>query len=253
MIYHFKGIPIFYQTTGQGPVVVLLHGFLERSTMWFRLIPELMKKNTVIALDLPGHGKSGCIAETHSMELMAEVVFSLLKSLKIETAAFIGHSMGGYVALAFAEAYEPMMERLTLLNSTSRADNPERIRNRERALEVISENKKLFISTAISNLFTETARQQYPSEIATLKEQAFAFPTEGIQAAIRGMKVRKDRTWVLAKFRREKILICGDEDPVVPLSDSRAIASETQCQLKVLHGGHMSWVENTSEMLKFCI
>ena len=253
MIYHYNQVPIFYQITGQGPAVILLHGFLERSTMWFRLIPELIKKNTVITLDLPGHGKSGSIAGTHSMELMAEVVFSLLKYLKIESASFIGHSMGGYVTLAFAEAYEPMMDRLILLNSTSKADSPERKRNRERALVVISENKKLFIGSAINNLFTENARLKYPLEIATLKDQAYSFPVEGIKAAILGMKDRKDRTWVLEKFRREKYLICGDEDPIVPIADSKAIAAATQCELKVLHGGHMSWIENTAEMLKFYI
>ena len=106
MIYHFNEVPIFYEVTGEGPHMLLLHGFLESSTIWSTIVPELSGDNTMVTLDLPGHGKSGCIAETHSIELMAEVVYSLLKYLKIKSVSFVGHSMGGYVALAFAEKYE---------------------------------------------------------------------------------------------------------------------------------------------------
>jgi pimeloyl-ACP methyl ester carboxylesterase len=118
--------------------MLLLHGFLESSTIWSTIVPELSKYNTLVILDLPGHGKSGCIAETHSMELMAEVVHSLLKFLKIKSVSFVGHSMGGYVALAFAEKYEHNIERLVLLNSTTNEDSTERKRNRERSLNIIS-------------------------------------------------------------------------------------------------------------------
>jgi len=237
--------------TGEGPPLVLLHGFLERSTIWFRLIPEWSKQRKVIAIDLPGHGKSGCLAETHTMELMAEVVVSLLKDISIESASFVGHSMGGYVLLAIAERYHALVDQLYLLNSTTRADSPERLENRTRALQVISENKKLFIQTAINTLFTQQAREQFPSEIATLKEQAFTFSVAGIAAMIRGMMERKDRTTVLRQFRRKKHIICGDADPIVPFSESKMIAYETNSELKILNGGHMSWLENSYEMLKF--
>lgn len=251
MIHHFKGAPIFYQITGQGPPLVLIHGFLERSTIWFRLVPELMKRRTIISIDLPGHGKSGSLGEIHSMELMAEVVNSLLVNLNIDRAGIVGHSMGGYVLLAMAELYPSVVDELFLLNSTSLADNQERLQNRERALKVISENKKLFIQTAISNLFTERSRQNFPAEIATLIEEAASFPVQGISAMIRGMMIRRDRTDVLQKFDKRKVILCGNEDPIVPLSDSKAIAAKTNSEIKILTGGHMSWLENTAELLKF--
>lgn len=251
MIYHFKGAPVFYQVVGQGPTLVLLHGFLERSTIWFRLVPELMKRRTIISLDLPGHGKSACLEDVHTMELMAEVVISLLKELHITNAGFMGHSMGGYLLLAIAELYPSVVDELFLLNSTSLADSPERIQNRKRALKVISENKKLFIQTAIPNLFTKKSQQNFPIEIATLKEEALTFPVEGITAMIRGMMLRKDRTNVLKEFSKKKVVLCGKEDPIVPITDSKWIAAATHSEIKIMAGGHMSWLENTAELLKF--
>ena len=153
MIFLYKNIPIYYKTFGKGPVIVLLHGFLESSTMWKKLIPEFSKNNFLVTIDFPGHGKSGVISETHSMELMAEVVHELLKELNIASATFIGHSMGGYVALAYAELYEKEAEKLILLNSTPQADSEERKENRDRSIEIVGKVPEAYISMAIGNLF----------------------------------------------------------------------------------------------------
>lgn len=98
--------------------MVLLHGFLEDGTIWDRYVDHLSKKYFLIVLDLPGHGKSGVVAKTHSMELMAEAVYELLQLLKIDTVVLVGHSMGGYVSLAFAEMHPETLSGLVLLNST---------------------------------------------------------------------------------------------------------------------------------------
>ena len=250
MIYHFKEVPIFYDLTGEGPYMLLVHGFLESSTIWSTIVNDLSGSYTLVTLDLPGHGKSGCVAETHSMELMAEVVHSLLNYLKIKSVSLVGHSMGGYVALAFAEKYEQNIERLVLLNSTTTEDSADRKQNRERALKLISVNKRGLINMTIAHLFVESSRKHYASEIAGLTKEAITFPTEGITAMIRGMKERKDRTRILQNFRRKKYFICGKEDPVVPISTSREIALITDSKLIILQGGHMSWLENKSETVK---
>ncbi|MEM7185049.1 MAG: alpha/beta hydrolase [Bacteroidota bacterium] len=251
MIYHYKDAAVFYQVTGTGPPLVLIHGFLERSTIWFRLIPELSKHRTVITLDLPGHGRSDSLAAVHTMELLAEVIKDLLRELTIEKAGFVGHSMGGYVLLALVEQFPAIVDELFLLNSTSLADSKERLLNRRRALEIISRNKQKFVHTAIANLFTSESRTQYPNEIATLKEEASSFSADGITAMIRGMMARKDLTDILAQFPRRKVLLCGNTDPVVALGDSKWIAARTNSEIKIMDGGHMSWLENTSELLKF--
>ncbi len=218
--------------------------------MWQRLIPDLSTRHTVITLDLPGHGKSAVLSETHSMELMAEVVKALLNHLNICKAIFIGHSMGGYVVLAFAELYETVVSKLVLLNSTPAADSPERKLNRERALDLIPRNPEAFIRMAIRNLFAEKSRDNFSEEIKQLQMEALRFPVSGIMAAIRGMKSRKDRTEVLKKFKGDKYMICGKEDPIVPILESEKLGKATNTTVKIVDGGHMLLAENHVEIVK---
>ena len=117
----FKNTQISFSDTGKGTVIVLLHGFLENKKMWDFYISEFAKKNRVIAIDLLGHGESECLGYVHSMEDHADAVQAVLSDLRIRKAIFIGHSMGGYVALAFAELYPDNTKGLVLLNSTARA------------------------------------------------------------------------------------------------------------------------------------
>jgi pimeloyl-ACP methyl ester carboxylesterase len=251
MTFQYKNSAIFYETFGNGKPIVLLHGFLESSTMWKPLISEFSKKNFLITVDFPGHGKSDVISETHSMELMAEIVNSLLKELKVESATFIGHSMGGYVTLAIAELFPEKVEKLILLNSTSVADSEEKKQNRDRSIEIVGKVPEAYISMAIGNLFAESSREKFALEIEALKKEVYSFPVEGIQAMIRGMRDRKDRTSVLKEFPREKYLISAKEDPIIPISDSKKIAEESNASLKIIDGGHMSMIENSSSVVDF--
>ncbi len=250
MIFQYNTANIYYECHGSGPAVVLLHGFLESSTMWKRLIPELSARHTVIVPDLPGHGQSEVLGEVHSMEDMAKMLNALLDNLQIPSAAFIGHSMGGYVLLAFAELFSEKAKSVLLLNSTSEADSEERKRNRERALRLIPKNPDIFIKAAITSLFAETGTENYKDDIVQLQQEALGFPTEGIMAMIRGMKDRTDRTSVLKTYSGKKVMVCGDKDPLIPLSESQNIAKKTKTKLKVVDAGHMILIENWDEFLK---
>ena len=126
MNLEYKGINIFYTDNGSGKAVVLLHGFLENSNMWIPFISILSKNNRVICIDLLGHGKTECLGYIHTMELMGDCVNAVLQHLKIYKATFIGHSMGGYVVLAFAEKKPNMINGICLMNSTAEADHLER-------------------------------------------------------------------------------------------------------------------------------
>jgi pimeloyl-ACP methyl ester carboxylesterase len=250
MILNYNETAIYYTLQGKGPALVLLHGFLESSTMWDDFILKIGNKNTVITIDLPGHGKSGCIGEVHSMELMAEVVHAVLEKHRILSAEFIGHSMGGYVVLAFTELYINRVHKIVLLNSTVAEDSKERKINRDRALKVIAQNPKAFISMAISNLFTESSQEKYAIEINKLKKDALTFPIQGITAAILGMRNRKDRSLVLKEFQEKKIMICGIEDLLISYEVSKNEALQTGTAIKSVSGGHMSLVENLDEIIK---
>tara|TARA_R110000787_G_scaffold15134_3_gene46821 strand:+ start:35346 stop:36122 length:777 start_codon:yes stop_codon:yes gene_type:complete len=250
MITHFNQIPIHYTIKGKGPCIVLLHGFLLSPSIWDALAPKLSKKNKVITIDLPGHGKSGCVAETHTMELMAEVINFILEENDIDQASFIGHSMGGYISLAFAEKYESKVNTLVLLNSSTEEDSPERKINRDRAIKIIKHNKDIFIKMAITALFPAGKQKEFQYYIDKFTEESMNFKVEGIIAAIRGMKIRKDRTSVLKYFQGKKFMISGIEDPIIPFSSSEKTSIESQTKLFKVDSGHMSINENIDEIVK---
>ncbi|MBZ0327651.1 MAG: alpha/beta hydrolase [Altibacter sp.] len=251
MKLNYHNTSLFYTVAGQGPVMVLLHGFLESSEMWKELIPEISQNYKVVAIDLPGHGKSGILSETHSMEQMAHAVRFVLQHLKISEAIFVGHSMGGYVALAYAELFEAEVTSLVLLNSTPAEDSAERKENRVRALSVIEKNPTAFISMAITNLFAEGSQKVYASEITTIKNIALRFPLAGIIAAIKGMKDRQDRTSVLKQFSKKKYMICATEDPIMPFEIAAIWAKFCNATLIKVSGGHMSHIEQKEEIVNF--
>ena len=253
MNYKFRDTPIYYEVHGQGPILVLLHGFLESANIWKALIPKLSTSYTVVTLDLPGHGRSGVVDAVHTMELMADAVNAVLTSLHFESFTLLGHCMGGYVALAYTEKHPEQVQRLILLNSTSFEDSHERKLNRNRAIKLLGTEKSNFIGMALSNLFSEHQRHIYAHEIELLKKEAIQFSTEGIIANIKGMRDRTDRSLVLETFQNPKWLIAGTNDPIVPLEQSKKMARQTHSELKMISGSHMSWLENTDEIINFVL
>jgi len=250
MTLKYKNTPIHFETFGKGSAIILLHGFLESSSMWTPLLPQLSKHNLIITIDFPGHGKSGVISEIHSMELMAKVVNETLKNLEIPQASFIGHSMGGYVASAYAELFPDKINKLILLNSTPAADSEERKIDRNRALKLIDKNSSAFISMAITNLFAETSRQKFSEEMNLLKSEANSFPLEGIKAAIKGMRDRKDQTEVLKNLNKEKYSILSEKDPLLEIEKTKKLAESFNSRVITIGGGHHSTYENLNEVLK---
>ena len=237
--------------TGEGTAVVLLHGFLESSTMWQPLVAVLSKKNKVICIDLPGFGKSPCVAKIHTMEFFAGRVKRVLDALNVQKILLIGHSMGGYVSLAFSELFPEKVNALVLLNSTPQADSPERKKQRNQAVILAQQNKERYVSLAINNLFTAKAKALFPEEIKQLKTQAKSIPLCGITAALLGMKQRKDRTQLLKNLSVPAFLLAGKDDPLIPYSVSKKIAEDARIKLFTLIGGHMAMIENKDEVVKF--
>ena len=246
----YKNIQIAFTAEGKGKTIVLLHGFLESSTIWKNVVSAFKETHQIIAIDLLGHGKTEKLGYIHSMETMAETVHAVLSELKIEKASIIGHSMGGYVALAFAEKFPQQLEKLVLLNSSTVADSEERKENRDRAKRLVKQNKQAFISMAIKNLFTDENRNALRTEINALVEEAVQLPEEYIIASVEGLKNRKDRTEILQQYSGEKIIIAGKNDPVVPFKEIEAIAEKTNSTFISFEDGHMSYLENEEELLK---
>jgi len=246
----YKNTKISYSDTGKGNAVVLLHGFLENQTMWQDLVPELSKKHRLITLDLLGHGETECMGYVHSMEDNADVVQAVLSKLRIRKAVFIGHSMGGYVALAYAELYPEKIRGFVLLNSTSKADSEERKANRNRAIKAVKKDYTTFIRLSITNLFSPDNRELLVDEIEKVKNEALKTPLQGVVASLEGMKIRKDREVLLHLTPYPKMLILGKKDPVLIYETTLEQIEDTAVKLVTFPDGHMSHIENRDELLK---
>ena len=244
----YKNTKISFTDDGKGTAVVLLHGFLENKTMWDKYVSALSKNHRVITIDLLGHGETECLGYVHTMEDQADMIFAVLISLRIRKIVLVGHSMGGYVALAFAELYPDNVKGLFLLNSTSRADSDERKINRDRAIKAVKQNYTNFVRISITNLFSEDNREVLAKEIEKVKLQALKTPLQGIVASLEGMKIRKDRE-VLLHFAPYPIqLVLGKKDGVLIYDDTIDQIEGTKVELTTFPDGHMSHIENEKEL-----
>jgi pimeloyl-ACP methyl ester carboxylesterase len=139
----------FYKVLGKGQPLVLLHGFLEDHSIWEKIATPLASAYQLMLIDLPGHGKTPIKEENCSMAFMAKAVIEVLDQEKIDKAIFVGHSLGGYVALSCLQHFPEKFSGICLVNSTTDPDSPERLQNR--AIQAILQNKNLFIRSAIPN------------------------------------------------------------------------------------------------------
>lgn len=249
MILAYKGIKISYTSLGKGTPVVFLHGFLENLSMWEETTKFLMNNYQCILIDLLGHGDSENMGYIHTMENMAEAVKTVLENLGISKAVFVGHSMGGYVSLACIDLFPDLALGIALLNSTSLPDSEERKQNRTRAINIVKNNPNAYTSMAIANLFAEENRLHFENDIYKIKDQASKISLQGIISALEGMKIRKDRTSVLANFKGPKIIFAGIKDPVLSYEQSCLEAKQNGIDLISFEGGHMSYLENKKQYM----
>lgn len=244
----YKNTKISFTDSGEGNTIVFLHGFLENKKMWTEYASFFSEKYRVVTIDLLGHGESDSLGYVHEMEENAQAVNEVLEHLKIEKATIVGHSMGGYVALAFAELYPQKIQKLVLQNSTSKEDNAEKKLNRTRAIKAVKQNYISFVSLAIANLFSENNRTRLADEIEKVKAEALKTPLQGIVASLEGMKIRKDREWLLHENRFPVLLILGKKDPVLNYEENLAQIEDTTAELVSFEDGHMSHIENKEDL-----
>jgi len=250
LLLSYKNTNISYTDTGKGTAVVLLHGFLENQTMWNAFVPELAKRNRVITIDLLGHGQTGCIGYIHTMEDMADAVHAVLHELRIRKVILAGHSMGGYVALNFAELYPDMVKGIVLQNSTARADSEERKTIRDRSIKAVKRDHASYVRIAIANLFNNDRREELSADIENLRTEALKTPLQGIIAAQEGMKVRKDQEVILHFAPYPILLVLGQKDQSLPYNNHVDQIEGTSVKLVTYPDGHMSHIENRDALLE---
>lgn len=200
-------------------------------------------------VDLPGFGQSGVLDKTLTMEAMATIVCEVLVFENFKSATILGHSMGGYVALAFGELFPKKLDKLILLNSSPTPDSRSRKENRDRALTIIDKNKDAFITMAIGNLFNAEEKSKHTLAIKGLKNEALHISANGVAAAIKAMRDRKDRCTLLKNVPCEKHVIAGTHDLIMPHQDIVAVSKQTNTTLHSIECGHMSWLTNGPEVI----
>jgi pimeloyl-ACP methyl ester carboxylesterase len=225
----YQNATIFYRITGTGKPVVLVHGFGEDGDIWEKQIDFLKAHFTLIIPDLPGSGKSELIADM-SIEGMADVIKKIISvelsnflpnQLGTEGATIIGHSMGGYIALAISEKYPQLLNKLGLFHSSAFADSEEKKAARKKSIDFIQTNGAYeFLKTAIPGLFFLGHDGSKPSDpyIDALVEKSRNFTPEALVKYYQAMIARPDRTAVLKNFLHPILFILGEHDQAVPFA-----------------------------------
>lgn len=242
----FKKGKVTFSDTGKGRVVVLLHGFLGSHEIWEQTITNLSKSYRVIAIDLPGHGGTDNFGYVHSMELMAKCVKKVLEHLKLKRYVLIGHSMGGYAALAFADLFPDDIRGICLYHSSAYADSEEKKRDRSRSIKVVKANPKIYTNEVIRNLFATKNLKYLKKELAFATKIAGKTKKQGIVASLEGMKDRIDRRIILTLVEYPIMMVIGEHDNVLPaaqlLEQSEKIQNKQILYLE--HDGHMGFLES---------
>ncbi|HQN98073.1 MAG TPA: alpha/beta fold hydrolase [Bacteroidales bacterium] len=252
---NFQSRPIFYDNRGLGPAIVFLHGLMESHEIWNSFANSFSNEFQSILVDLPGHGQSATIAPVHTMELMADCVKTSLDELHIQECVLVGHSMGGYVSLSFADKFPEYVKGLVLFHSSALPDSEEGRKNRQRTIEFIQQNKLGFILQFIPSLFAAGNTEIYQMEIQMLVKMASAMAPDAIIAAQRGMMERPSYLNVLSKIQAPVLFIIGKQDSRISAESyfSQIFLpshAETLILENVGHNGHIEAFPITSAVVR---
>nr|WP_320117955.1 alpha/beta hydrolase [uncultured Marinifilum sp.] len=250
--YELTNCKLRYRDKGKGNTVVLLHGYLESIETFETFANDLSRLARVITIDLPGHGLSDLKTDFCSIEKMAGALNELILYLGINKINLVGHSMGGYVALAYADMYPEKLLSFCLFHSSPNADTDEKRANRQREINLIKEGKKeLICKSNIPNTFSNRNLKKFNHEIERLTEIACKTSNKGIIAALDAMINRPDRNNVLKSLDIPKVSIMGKEDNFIPINVAKEIARINNLTPFVLQtSGHMGFIEQRQECLR---
>jgi len=250
----YNGGMVMYADNGNGNPIVLLHGYLESQEIWFSFAEKLVKQgHRVITLDLPGHGFSGTVGEEHTMEQLAGAVNTVLLEQKVDKCVVVGHSMGGYVALAFAKTFPEKLAGLCLFHSTPNPDSDEKRANRDREIKLIKTGKKeLIVKTHIPCAFAKENLKRCADMVEEATLMAMETENEGIVANLNGMKARPDYNDFLKTVAQPVLMIFGAKDTYIAPEVAATLAERFPMHRTVIleNSGHMGFIEEEKRSLE---
>ena len=226
--------------------VVLLHGYLESMLVWDEFVDLLKKDLRVVTLDLPGHGVSMINGKVHTMEYLADCVALTMEALGIDKYSVVGHSMGGYVALAMLDKYAKHLENITLLSSTTSADSQEKCDRRRREIELIKAGKKNTLARLVPHVgFAAQNVNRLKDYIEDIRELILISEDEGVIAILGGMIERKSRGEQLRDSGIPHLFIFGRHDYYIPqeVADEMIEQDPNAKVVWLEESGHMGFYE----------
>lgn len=241
---------IFYRKEGKGRPVLLLHGFAENGNIWNEQIKSLQNKYFLIIPDLPGSGHSEALEGKASLEDYAEIIKVIYDEVILKMSkqfCMIGHSMGGYITLAFAQKYESLLNSFGLFHSSAFADDADKITTRKKGIEFIKKTgSETFLKASVPNLFFEKTKIEKPALNDKLIDLGKNIAPTVLIQYYEAMIARPERVSVLENFKKPVLFIIGENDNAVPIE-----ASLRQCavpSISIIHilknSGHMGmWEE----------
>lgn len=244
-----NGLPVYYTVTGKGHALVLLHGLAEDASSWNLQTEFLSSSYLVIVPDLPGSGRSPLPDEV-SMESLAGAVKAVLEAEEVEQAVLIGHSMGGYVTLAFAGLYPQLVKALGLFHSTAYPDGEEKKATRKKNNEFIgSHGSHAFLQQATPALFSEESKKEHPEKVTALIERYKDFDPRSLIAYNEAMLQRPDRSRLLEDSSCPVLFIIGKQDGTIPFEQSlqQSHLPDTAYIHVLEHSGHLGMLEETDK------
>ncbi len=229
-----------FERKGNGKeTLVLLHGFMENISIWNDMEPHLSENFSLLKIDLPGHGQSEIIAEVQTMELMAEEVKKVLDDQNLEKVHLLGHSMGGYISLGFAEKYPEYLKSLTLFFSSYLADDDEKKEQRIKSYRIIKDAFPHYVRAGVPNLFNPNERDVLEGKIETALEVALSTNNLGALASVKGMVERTDKKHVLENLDCKILVLAGKHDNAVKTETMiKSLPDRTNIKSYVLDCGH---------------
>ena len=239
---------IFYEITGEGIPVVLLHGFCEDHRVWDSIYSNLPAQ--VLRLDLPGFGNSESISEPR-IDDYASFVYNVAKNVGFEKFILFGHSMGGYIGMNILKNKPEVLLGLGLVHSHPFGDTAETIEKRNKSIEFVKKNgSKNYAKTMFPNLFQNA--EEYGDTISTLVNRCAEYKVSGIVNALKAMRDRPDLSASLTDADMPVFYFTGKEDPAIPVERLLKVISETPISWVNVtsNAAHMGMYEATSILIR---
>lgn len=242
---------IQFSEKGQGSPVVMLHGFCEIGAMWEDIATALEGEFHIYFPDLPGFGKTQIASNDITLEEVALQLEKWMEAQKIEHPVVIGHSLGGYIALALLELMGDRIKGIGLIHSTTFEDDEEKKDSRKKTMAFIhKQGVDKFVTTFVPQLFTASTRTQFEKQIDLAVTQSKESSLDGLIAFTKAMHDRKSRFPIVENFKGKKLLIAGTDDRAINIEASRLQKNAFSTYHELEGIGHMGQIERKEEVIE---